>query len=215
MDIKSPAIKGFRLIVFLLAIGYWIYQFTQNSFDSFGWQFRYLTIWGLTGYMIVAWLMLRMSLGRSNKGYNSLVTATAILGVMVLFLYWKLWFTDPSLVNSSGPIPWHQEYYLHLAGPVLMMIDAFFILGIYHRVARAYLLTMVIFLAYIGWIENFVRPLNMFPEGSATNGLPYPFLNDMTGKERVSFYVTTLITATVFFALGWGLALLLRRFRRG
>ena len=126
----SVRVTYFRWFVFLLALGYWFYQFTVTSMDNFGWQFRFLTIWGLTASVIVAELMLRFSLGRSDETYNPLVSATVVLGAMVVFLYWKLWFIDPALVNSDGPIEWYQEYYLHVVGPALMMFDAFFILGV-------------------------------------------------------------------------------------
>ena len=44
----SHSIITFRWTVFLLALGFWFYQFTQTSLEAFGWQFRFLTIWGLT-----------------------------------------------------------------------------------------------------------------------------------------------------------------------
>jgi hypothetical protein len=53
----------------------------------------------------------------------------AVLNAMVVFLYWRLYFEDSSLVNGGNPPVWHQEYYLHLAGPILQWIDAVFILG--------------------------------------------------------------------------------------
>lgn len=208
----GPALQ-FRWIVFLLALGYWLYQFTTTSLDAFGWQFRFLTIWGLTANVIVAWRMLRVSLGRTQHSHNTFVSSVIVLNIMVLFLYWKLWFTDPSLVNSSGPIVWYQEYYLHGVGPLLMMADAFLILGAFRRVGPTVLVTLSIFFLYILWIEFAVSPLNSFPEGTATQGLPYPFLNDMELNARLIFYGTTIVTALVFLGLSWALALLLRKFR--
>jgi hypothetical protein len=63
----SRLVTNFRWIVFLLALGFWFYQFSQTSLDKFGWQFRFLTIWGLTFNLIVAYLMLRYSLGRRQN----------------------------------------------------------------------------------------------------------------------------------------------------
>ena len=187
----------------MLALGYWFYQFTQTSLDAFGWQFRFLTIWGLTANLVAAWLMLRLVLGRSEKSYNPFISATVVLGAIVVFMYWKLWFINPALVNSAGPIVWYQEYYLHALGPLLMMIDAFFILGVFKRLGATLVAMLTIFIGYIAWAELLVGPLNSFPEGKAAHGLPYPFLNDMVLNDRLVFYATTIGTAVVFMLIGW------------
>ncbi len=207
----STSVRVYRWGVFLLALGYWFYQFTQTSLDAFGWQFRFLTIWGLTANLIAAWLMLRLVLGRSDKSYNPFVSATVVLGAIVVFMYWKLWFINPALVNSGGPIVWYQEYYLHALGPLLMAIDAFLILGVFRRIVPTLLTMLAIFVGYIAWIEILVRPLNSFPEGKATHGLPYPFLNDMVWDDRMVFYATTIGTAVVFMLIGWVISKILVR----
>ena len=212
---SSKAVLTWRWAVFLLALGYFIYEMLSSDWSAFGGKFRYLTIWGLTANLIVAAKMLRLSLGRTTRGWNSFVSAVVVLNIMVVFLYWKLYFQDPALVNGKdGPGPWWQEYYLHLGTQVLMWIDAFFILGVFRRPLRAWIAAMAIFLAYIGWIEFLVAPLNSFPEGTATHGLPYPFLNDMDEVARALFYAQTLVTATVFFLIAWGIARGLGRFRQ-
>jgi hypothetical protein len=50
---------------------------------------------------------------------------------------------------------------------------------------------LAICLLYILWSEVVTGPLNDTPEGSVINGLPYPFLKNMSFSERVSFYATT------------------------
>ncbi len=197
-----------------MALGYWFYQFSQTSFDAFGWQFRFLTIWGLTAALIVLYLMLRYSIGRGDRTYNPFVSAAAVLEAIVVFMYWKLWFIDPSLVNSSDPIIWYQEYYLHAVGPALLAFDAFFILGVLRRIVPTAAVMLVVFLTYISWLEFLVAPLNSFPEGEKTNGLPYPFLNDMGDYDRWAFYATTIGAAFVFMLTGWGIAKGLRLIRR-
>jgi hypothetical protein len=127
-------------------------------------------------------------------------------------MYWKLWFIDPALVNSGGPIVWYQEYYLHALGPFLMATDAFFILGVFRQIARTLGVIMAIFLGYIRWVEILVRPFNSSPMGQVTSGLPYPFLNDMAIDNRLVFYATTIGTALVFMLIGWGFSWVLRRF---
>ncbi len=208
----SSAVTTYRWIVFLLALGFWLYQFTRFPLDVFGWQFRYLTIWGLTANTLVAWMMLRYSLGRSDKTYNSFVSASVVLGLMVMFLYWKMYFTDPALLNVGGkPMPWYQEYYLHGVSQFLMMIDAFFILGVFKDLKRTFVTMMAIFIPYILWIEFLVQPLNSFPEGKVTSGFPYPFLNDMEFSQRLVFYATTIVTSVVFMFICWGIARLIAR----
>ena len=46
-------IRAYRVVVFALALGYFIYQFFNANWDSFGLQFRFLTIWALTLNLIV------------------------------------------------------------------------------------------------------------------------------------------------------------------
>ena len=43
-------------------------------------------------------------------------------------------------------------------------------------------------------------------------GVPYPFLNNMSFSERVSFYATTIVTGLGFYAVGWILAKLNSKF---
>jgi hypothetical protein len=46
---------------------------------------------------------------------------------------------------------------------------------------------------YCIWIEFIIAPFNLEPIGSVTNGLPYPFLNDMSLYERVVFYLISMV----------------------
>ena len=119
-------ILRYRFVCLLLSIGYFIYQFTEANYDNFVIQFRYLTIWGLTVAMIATWLLYRTKRDGLPETYLPFVSAIAVLNAMVVFLYWKLYFTDPSLVNYSGSIVWFQEYYLHVLGPLLIILDALF-----------------------------------------------------------------------------------------
>ena len=146
------------------------------------------------------------------ESYLPFVSATAVLNAMVVFLYWKLYFTDPSLVNYSGSISWFQEYYLHIVGPALIVLDALLLNNSFTQVKKGVLTILAICLLYIFWSEVITGPLNETPEGSVTNGLPYPFLNNMSFSERVSFYVTTIITGLGFYLAGWVLAKLKIKF---
>ena len=198
-NLKTRLVPQYRWFVFIVALGYWLYLFTTTSFDAFGWQFRFLTVWGLTFNLLVAGLMLRIVLGYNKKTWDSLVSATAVLNMVVVFLYWKLYFEDPTNIYPDGPLSWHLEYYLHAIGPMLMWFDAFFIFRAFRKLFPTLWIMLAIFFSYIAWIELLVSRFNTSPAGTSTNGLPYPFLNDMTESARSVFYAGTLITALVLF----------------
>ena len=95
-------ILRYRFICLLVSFGYFLYQFLGVNFDNFGIQFRYLTIWGLTGAMIATWLLYKNKRNGLSESYHAFVSAIAVLNAMVVFLYWKLYFIDPGLANYSG-----------------------------------------------------------------------------------------------------------------
>jgi len=198
----------FRSIVFLLALGYWIYQFFRiESWSDYGWQFRYLTIWTLTANAIVAGQMLRLSLRQSTNEIPAFVSFTVVMNISVVVNYWRLYLADPANFYPEGEsLDWWQEYYLHVLGPLLMWIDAFFIHGVFRRLKRIFLYAFVFGLSYPLWIEWIVAPLNNEPAGTVTNGLPYEFLNDMVISERLVFYSAIIISNIVFILIGWGIS---------
>lgn len=205
-------ILRYRFVCLLLSIGYFLYQFTDANYNNFGIQFRYLTIWGLTGAMIATWLLYRTKRDGFPETYLPFVSAIAVLNAMVVFLYWKLYFIDPSLVNYSGSVVWFQEYYLHVLGPLLIILDALFFNNSFTQIKKGLLTILIICLLYIVWTEALTGPLNTTPEGAMTNGLPYPFLNNMAFAERISFYTTTILTGFGFYFTGWLLTRVKLRF---
>lgn len=205
-------ILRYRFVCLLLSIGYFLYQFTDANYNNFGIQFRYLTIWGLTGAMIATWLLYRTKRDGFPETYLPFVSAIAVLNAMVVFLYWKLYFIDPSLVNYSGSVVWFQEYYLHVLGPLLIILDALFFNNSFTQIKKGLLTILIICLLYIVWTEALTGPLNTTPEGAMTNGLPYPFLNNMAFVERISFYTTTILTGFGFYFTGWLLTRVKLRF---
>lgn len=208
---NSAAVTAYRLVVFLLALGYSLYLFAATDRSAFGWQFRYLTIWGLTANLIVAGQMLRLSLRKTHNDWNSFVSMAVVLNVVVVVNYWKLFFTDPKALDPNGNgLVWYMEYYLHLMGPVLMVTDAFFIQGAFRNVKRVCLYAIGLGVAYPVWVEFLVAPLNSTPAGTVTSGLPYPFLNNMQIPQRLAFYGTIMATNFVFIGIGWGVARFLR-----
>lgn len=208
-----PAVLRYRQVVFVLALGYWIYQFHQmlDPTRGFGWQFRYLTIWALTASLLSAFAVLRLSMGWTDRRPDTLASVAAVMNALVVYLYWKLWFDDPSSVNGDGPIAWWQEYYLHALGPLLQWFDALFLLGSFRRVMPVLGVLACIVLAYVGWAELLVRPLNARPLGEVTSGLPYPFLNNMEFAARSVFYGGTAALSLIVVGAGWGLTRLIHR----
>lgn len=195
MDIHSRPVLIYRWIVFLLAAGYCLHQMFLGSWGGAGGPFRYLTIWALFLSFYAASRMLALSEHRITRRHEVTAMCAAVLNVMVVFLYWRLYFTDPALVNNGGPIIWWLEYYLHALGPALQILDALFIGAVFRRVWRAALPLLIIIGAYVAWAELFVQRFNDKPAGSVTSGLPYPFLNSMEWADRVTFYGVNAATA--------------------
>jgi len=202
---SDKIILSYRALVFILALSYWLYQFDGIFTDPFGWQFRYLTIWSLTTSLFVAGQLLSFSCGFSDKSWNTLTSVATVISMVVVIQYWRLYFIDPLLVGS-GEIPWHQQYYLHLAGPALLWIDAFFILGAFQKIKKILFFIAVFSISYPTWMEIILRPINSIPIGTVTNGLPYPFLNDMLIIDRLIFYTVSIILNFLLFFVGWFLS---------
>jgi hypothetical protein len=206
MDIHSKPVIGFRWVVFLLAAGYTIHEIAFSSYEHFSGPFRYLTIWALLMSFYAASRMLAVSEHRITRPHQVTAMVAAVLNVMVVYLYWKLWFTDPALVNNNGPIIWYREYYLHGLGPALQIIDALFVGRVFARTWRAAIPLVAIIGLYVFWSELVVQRFSQSSPGSVTSGLPYPFLNSMELGERVGFYGLNLCVAlgllVVFGILG-------------
>ena len=214
MDIHSRPVHIYRWIVFLLAAGYCLYQMILGQWSGPGGPFRYLTIWALFLSFFSASRMLALTEHRITRRHEVTAMCAAVLNVMVVFLYWRLFLTDPSLVNGGNPPVWYLEYYLHGLGPALQIIDALFIGRVFRRVWRAIVPLLVIIGAYVAWAELFVQRFNTKPTGTVTSGLPYPFLNSMEWPERMNFYLFNAGTAVALLLfLGFVGAVLYRVLR--
>lgn len=210
MDIHAAPVLAYRWLTFLLAGGYCLYQLLSHDHSSPGGPFRFFTIWALFLSFYSASRMLALSQRRITRPHHRTAAVAAVVNVMVVFMYWRLFFQDPALVNSRGPIDWHQQYYLHALGPGLQICDALFIARVFGRPWRAILPLLGFIAAYLIWAELFVQRFNATPAGSVTSGLPYPFLNSMHLDERLSFYGVNLAMALIVLA---GFALLHRLVR--
>ena len=128
----------------ILAVGYFIYQFTTHDYSAWGIQFRFLTIWGLTAAMVAHYLLFTSRRNGRSDTYPAFISATAVLNIMVVFLYWRLYFIDPALVNGENTPVWFQEYYLHLIGPAIILIEALFISRAFDQMLRGMGMTVAL-----------------------------------------------------------------------
>ena len=201
-----------RWAVFLLAAFYCLYELGFGRWDGFSGPFRYLTIWALFLSFFCASRMMALTEGRSTRRWDAVVSATAVVNAMVVLLYWRLYFADPTSVTRNGQLsqPW-LEFYLHGLGPLLQWIDATFIHRAFRRWGQGLAVLVGIVVAYLVWAEVAVGPLNDSPAGSITSGLPYPFLNDLPFDDRMAFYVTNVAVAVLLLGLFTGIAALVRR----
>ena len=215
MSERSTGVKGYRIAVFVITLGYFLYRFYETSPGYFGAQFRFLTIWALTASTVSAGLMLAYTMEWTERRADVFASVTVVLNATVVLMYWKIFLQDPKLFyGADGDMPpWHQEYFLHALGPILQIFDAVFIMGAFRRFWKTAAWVAIIPLAYITWIEGLVSPMNARPVGSVTTGLPYLFLNNLDVAGRTKFYVTTVITMMILFLVFWGLSAGLRRVR--
>lgn len=186
----------FRWIVFLLGAFFMLRQLVLTAdYQDAGGPFRFLTIWGLCLTFFCASRMLAITERRSTLAWPRMVMVTAVVNGLVVFLYWRLWFQDPALVNAREPLPMWVSLYLHGLGALLQWIDALILYGAFRKPWRAVLPLLVFVAAYVAWIEIFVQRANDFPVGRVTDGLPYPFLNGMEIGARAIFYGQTTAMA--------------------
>jgi len=117
---------------------------------------------------------------------------------MVVILYWRLYFADPTSVTRDGQLGnFWLEMYLHALGPALQWIDATFIHRSFNRMKRTLPALFGVIALYVVWVELIVAPMNDSPMGSVTSGLPYPFLNDLDLLGRATFYGVNFGVAVV------------------
>lgn len=209
----STPVKLYRWIVFLLAAFYCLRTIIFSDFSEFGGPFRFLTIWALFLSFFCASRMMSLMEGRSDRRWDGLVSATTVVNAMVVFLYWRLFFEDPTSVTRDGELgQFYLELYLHGLGPLLQWIDATFIHRSFRRLGSAAIWLVGVVVIYLTWGETLVSWNNESPVGTVTSGIPYPFLNNMELGERLTFYGVNIATAVVLLLVFAGIAWMVKRF---
>lgn len=199
----------YRWFVFLLAAIYCLRALLFGSFDVFGGPFRFLTIWALFASFFCASRMMALMEGRSTRRWDGFVSMTAVINSMVVIMYWRLYFADPTSVTADGRLAdWRLELYLHGLGPLLQVCDGLFVHRSFRRPRAALGWLLGVLGSYILWMELALQRMNDTPFGAVTSGLPYRFLNDLDLSGRVGFYGTNfgagLALLGVFTAIAWG-----------
>ena len=197
----------FRAVSFLLAsifIADIFFLSGSHLFQDigFGKQFKFFTLWSfVANFSVCLILFLRMFQFRLRIN-DSIVAIATMMGIFTVILYWGLFFIDPSLVNYTDQrLNFLREYYLHLIGPLLLSIEGFFYSRAFKKFLNIAKYAALINFGYFAWIEFIIAPLNKFPVGKITKGLPYPFMNDMNSIERLIFATSCFIFGLLFIWL--------------
>lgn len=202
----------FRWIVFLAAAFYCLRMIFFSDWDAFAGPFRFLTVWALFCSFFVASRLIALEEGRSARRWDGFIAMTAVVNTMVVFLYWRLYFADPTSVTRDGELgQFYLEVYLHGIGPALQLYDSLFIHRSHRRPLAAVSWFLGVIAVYILWGEAVLQRLNDTPVGSVTSGLPYPFLNNLELSERMVFYGSNVAIGLVLLAVYAGIAWLIRR----
>lgn len=198
----------FRWTAFLLAGGYCIRMLIFGGWDAFGGPFRFLTVWALFCSFFAFSRMMAIEEGRSERRWDGFVCMTAVINTMVVVLYWRLYFADPTSVTPDGELAaWHLEIYLHMVGPLLQVIDTIFVHRSYRKLGPAFAWLIGVIAVYVLWAELVVQTFNTRPAGTVTSGLPYRFLNSLDVADRANFYATNLAVGAslllVYASIAW------------
>lgn len=63
---------------FILALGYFIYQFTTHDYSAWGIHFRFLTTWGLTAATVGHYLLFAARRKVRTNSYPAFISAAAV-----------------------------------------------------------------------------------------------------------------------------------------
>lgn len=197
----GKARAAYRWGLLALSVVVWARCFGDARLEEFGWQFRLIEVWAVTGTVLAAALMVRLSMGWSRSRHEELVGGVAAVNVVVLALH-----LGPLGVWSPTLPGWHGLA-LNVVVPAAQIADAVLILGAFRRVRGAVAWSSSMAAAYVVWIELAVRPLNASVEGRG--GLPYPPLDAMPLSDRLGLYAAVTLLGLAVLP---GLAIVQRRF---
>ena len=204
--------RQFRILTLLLAIYFWWLGIgsglyigaSSGQLEYWGGGLRYLTNWVLTLNLLVALnAIFREFISKSPL--SIIIPATISMNIVIIVLYWSLRLINQSLLNVNTDswtlFEWFWDFYLHWGMSLLILVEVLLFKNYNFRKLLSYIYLMIIFFGYIFWIEFFIMPNNNEPCGQFSCGFPYPFLNEMTTKERLIFYLSVWALGTFSFLI--------------
>ena len=101
MPLSTALLRLYRWTVLLLA-AYFIYVYVLNGdYSNFGGPLRKLTNWGLVMSFVATLAMIASMERWTARSHEVTAMVAAVVNLMVLFLYWRLYFEDPALVHEE------------------------------------------------------------------------------------------------------------------
>jgi hypothetical protein len=185
------SVKFYRTLVFMVATIYLLDNYLRWGPSIF----NYLTNWGLAAGVVCSSLLVYETYADKKLPINSVLIASFCLSAVVMVLYWRLYWKDPSLLyaDKEHMMPWYRDDYVHLVGPLLQMFDALCIRQAFSgRVVKGLFYYCVIALSYSILSE-------------LVFALPYPFMWSLDFMQRLSFYGNGISLGIIAFFVGLGL----------
>ncbi|KAB5580537.1 FAR-17a/AIG1-like protein [Coniochaeta sp. 2T2.1] len=162
--------------------------------DSFGGQFQYLTILGLTASLLTFTIGLAADLTDNPRLFaikNRLSVGSAPLEVLVSILYWGLTAIDKTLVVPPDLIlPFLPDFGFHAMPAIMMTLDLLLLSPPWTiRAYPAMALSLVLAFLYWGWVEYCF---------SKNGWYPYPIFGLLSTWQRVMLFTisATLMTGS-------------------
>jgi hypothetical protein len=152
----------------------------------------YLTNWVMTLNIGLAAHVLIPSQTKFLELFQSTYLSIASLNIFIVMLYWGLRAADPSFLGVDTTewsiFYWIWDIYLHLMMMTFVLIEVLLLSTRRSSIIPAYTWLVVVFIAYIIYLEMYVSQVFSSPCGSLGCGFPYPFLNELDHSGRAIFY---------------------------
>jgi hypothetical protein len=207
-DLRSSAERPFTTastlfrVASLLLVSY----FWWIGVGNFGSEkLVYLTNWVMTLNIGLAAHALIPSQPKFLELFQSTYLSIASLNIFIVMLYWVLRAADPSFlgVNTTewSIFYWIWDIYLHLVMMTFVLIEVLLLSTRRSSIMPAYAWLVVVFIAYIVYLEMYVSQVFGSPCGSLGCGFPYPFLNELDHSGRAIFYGGVWLLGSCIFVL--------------
>ena len=187
--------RNFRLVAFALTLYFFITNILIGNYvlnaGTWGGGLKFLTNWNLLLNFIIASCALLNERDSKFTHHYFLLPASMVLNILVFALYWIIKLLGGFGDAQSGWTIFNvlKDYYKHFGTSVFLFIEVLFYSKAFQNLKKEYSVFMVIFIAYIVWMEVFLQNYNDIPCGTVTCGFPYLFLNNLNYVGRIIFYL--------------------------